>query len=801
MRPDKVLLVFKKDFIEISRNKEVLLPMIILPMVFAFLLPAISVISPNVFNSGGDSPAFLQAILQNLPESIHTMLQQLTLTQQATYVMLVYFFAPFFLIIPVMASSVIAADSFAGEKERNTLEALLATPLKDSELLLGKILVSFIPSMGVTILGFLLYTATTDLLTFESFGTYIMPTVPWLVLIFVLAPMVSLLGIGVSVIVSSKVKGFREAQQLSAILVIPLMALLLGQATGFLVLGSTVMITLAAVVGAVDIIVFRFGLRLFHRENRARERVKMPAGKPELKAGGKRGRALLAAFLAVSLAFNTISLVVPSNVFLPEAHAQGVITETVRRRNLVIDLGNGLKTDAQLTLPILGDGPYPGVLLIHGSGNMDMDEYIPPSFTGTNEPTRLLLQIAEYLSNRGFAVLRYNKRGVGLNGTILDVEAWGKTTIHDLVQDAEKALRVLQEQPEVDSSRISLIGHSEGTWIAPRIALKDPNITNIVLMGAFAQNLRELLYFQLVDRPIKYAEDTLDTDHDGLLSLQEVEASLNYINVDQGPLPPQALIHNFTGEWNWYPGVDTNEDGYFDIEHELKPITLAPFELVSTSDPNSPYYSPWLQSHFTVNDTTLDIIGNVSASILILQGEGETQTPVEQAFLLEQRLTEIEHIDHTLITYPGLGHTFYPVDGWIQPLGPMQDRVLADLFAWLKSPARTVRILEAQIQADAMIMESLQVQLTNQTQLLTTQLEVARNETRSVQTQLSNDLSASNALINDLQNSLSTYVTLTRTRIVILVAIALVCFILIPRLRSRLHSGSPVADRQASQTR
>ena len=290
MRLDKAMLVFRKDFTEISRNKEVLLPMIILPIVLAFLLPAIIVISPNMFNTGGGSPPFLQAILQNLPENIHTMLQQLTLTQQSTYVMLVYFFAPFFLLIPVMASSVIAADSFAGEKERNTLEALLATPLRDSELLLGKILVSFIPSMGVTILGFILYTATTDLLTVGSFGTYIMPTVPWLVLIFILAPMVSLLGIGVSVIVSSKVKGFREAQQISAILVIPLLALLLGQATGYLVLGSIVMVTLAAVIGVVDIIVFRFGLRLFHRENRARERVKMSTGNPQLKAGGKSAR-------------------------------------------------------------------------------------------------------------------------------------------------------------------------------------------------------------------------------------------------------------------------------------------------------------------------------------------------------------------------------------------------------------------------------------------------------------------------------------------------------------------------------
>jgi pimeloyl-ACP methyl ester carboxylesterase len=415
----------------------------------------------------------------------------------------------------------------------------------------------------------------------------------------------------------------------------------------------------------------------------------------------------------------------------------------------VIDLGDGLKTDAELTLPIMGDGPFPGVLLIHGSGNMDMDEYLPPVATGTDEPTRLFLQIAEYLSNRGFAVLRYNKRGVGLNGTILDMDAWGNMTIQDLVQDAEKALEVLRQQPEVDSSKISIIGHSEGTMIAPRVSVKDPTIANIVLMGADAQNLREVVYFQIVDRPVICAEDTFDADHDGRLSIQEVEATLNIRGVNLCPLPPLALIQNITGEWSWCPGLDTDMDGYFDIENELKPLQTAMFDLYASSDPDSPYYWVWLQSHFALNDTTLDIIGDISASILIQQGEGDTQTIVEQAFLLEQRLTEVEHVDHTLITYPGLGHTFYPVDGWIQPLGPMQDKVLADLFAWLDSPERTVRSLEAQIQVDAI------------------QLEAARNETRSVETRLTNDLNTSNALINDLQSSLSTQVILTYIALVI----------------------------------
>ena len=267
MRLEKAMLVFRKDFIEISRNKEVLLPMLILPVIFAVLLPGISILAPENVNTPGDPDVMIMNVISALPESIQIQVMRLTPMQQNIYVMLVYFFAPFFLIIPVMSSSVIASDSFAGEKERNTLEALLATPLTDAELMLGKILISFIPGMGVTLLGFLLYTATTDYLTHQSFGMYIMPSTPWLVMIFVLAPVVSLLSIGLTVIISSRVKGFREAQQLSAMLVIPIMGLLFGQASGFLILGSRVILILSLIVLVIDLVVFRFGLAVFQREN------------------------------------------------------------------------------------------------------------------------------------------------------------------------------------------------------------------------------------------------------------------------------------------------------------------------------------------------------------------------------------------------------------------------------------------------------------------------------------------------------------------------------------------------------
>src|SRR5215469_16727049 len=110
-----------------------------------------------------------------------------------------------------------------------------------------------------------------------------------------------------------------------------------------------------------------------------------------------------------------------------QALAQQYI-QTIKYRNLVIDLGNGLKTKAQLTYPAVGKGPFPRVLLIHGSGANDKNGTL--GFVHKNGPKPLtpLWQIAQYLSERGFAVLRYDKRGVGANFTIDQNIKVGHTT-------------------------------------------------------------------------------------------------------------------------------------------------------------------------------------------------------------------------------------------------------------------------------------------------------------------------------------------------------------------------------------
>jgi uncharacterized protein len=323
--------------------------------------------------------------------------------------------------------------------------------------------------------------------------------------------------------------------------------------------------------------------------------------------------------------------------------------------------------------------------------------------TGTKiyPPARPFFQIAEYLSERGFAVLKYDKRGVSENFTILDTNVWGNARTKDFKHDAGKALDILIQQPEVEANRITVLGHSEGTTIAPRVAIDNPDkVENIVLMGTLAQNFSKLLEFQAVSLPLLYAKEVLDHTQDGLLSLQEANKNpvfttmvgnltllltQNITNNASDITSTNASSSSSSQQLN--PKYNTNNDVYVDIDKELKPKLLEnakSLSVVKSGEKCIGIGKPcpiWIRAGFALHPN-LDIIGNVSSntSILILQGENDTQTPVQQAFLLQQKLTEVKHPDHTLITYPNLGHVFYSSSQWQTGIGPIEQYVLADIY-------------------------------------------------------------------------------------------------------------------------
>jgi uncharacterized protein len=391
---------------------------------------------------------------------------------------------------------------------------------------------------------------------------------------------------------------------------------------------------------------------------------------------------VLLIIMAVAMFFSSILPNPTFNNYSTSALAQPFI-QTVKHRDLTIDLGNGIQTNAQLTIPAVGNGPFPGVLLVHGSGPIDMNETLSPD-------SKPFWQIAQYLSERGFAVLLYDKRGVGANSQIIDYNVWGNLTFDDLKNDAEIALDVLIQQPEVDPSKITLIGHSEGTIIVPRIVIDQEEnkanstttIKNIVLMGSVAQNVVDLLHFQLVDVRLAYANQVLDRNHTGSFSIHE--AILN------DPLfgePLAALFGN-------------NATGSLDIDKQVKPFLEEQYENITSGDIRAKCSFEgacpiWLNSHDNL-EPNLNIVGNIpnSTSVLILHGENDSQAPIQQSSLLQRRLTEVNHPDHTLITYPDLGHVFSLSSQWFTEFGPIEQYVLLDMHRWLSEPTRSLRGLD-----------------------------------------------------------------------------------------------------------
>jgi alpha-beta hydrolase superfamily lysophospholipase len=384
--------------------------------------------------------------------------------------------------------------------------------------------------------------------------------------------------------------------------------------------------------------------------------------------------------LLLVVAMFSLSILSNSNFnnYSSSALAQPFV-QTVKYRDLVIDLGNGVKTNAQLTIPAVGNGPFPGVLLVAGSGVVDMNETLSPD-------SKPFWQITQYLSERGFAVLRYDKRGVGANSQIIDTNVWGNLTFEDLKHDAETALNVLTQQPEVEKNKITLIGHSEGTIIAPRIVIdqeenktNSTTIKNIVLMGSAATTMADLAHYQKVGIVLEYMHQILDKNGTGSISVREA------IN---DPLVGRFVVANF--------GNDTSTE-FIDIDRQVKPLLEKMLEEFTQADVNAKCDNPegcpiWFNSAVDL-EPNLSVIGNLSksTSVLMLNGENDPLTPVQQSFLLHQRLTEVDHPDHTLITYPGLGHTFAISPQWSTGLGPIEQNVLSDLSRWLSDRTHGLR--------------------------------------------------------------------------------------------------------------
>jgi len=171
-----------------------------------------------------------------------------------------------FMMVPMIVPITFASYSIVGEKTTRTLEPLLATPITTLELLAGKALAASIPAVVATWLSFFLYMIGARLLAVSPgvLGKLFNPL--WLSAIFVVGPLLALAGVSVAVMISSRVTDPRVAEQISAIFVLPLIGLFVGQSTGLIFVNEQIILWMAIGLLVLDLGLFAFATQLFQRE-------------------------------------------------------------------------------------------------------------------------------------------------------------------------------------------------------------------------------------------------------------------------------------------------------------------------------------------------------------------------------------------------------------------------------------------------------------------------------------------------------------------------------------------------------
>jgi pimeloyl-ACP methyl ester carboxylesterase len=279
-----------------------------------------------------------------------------------------------------------------------------------------------------------------------------------------------------------------------------------------------------------------------------------------------------------------------------------------------------------LTMP-KSKGPFPAVILISGSGANKRDEEV------FQHPVFLVL--ADYLTRHGFAVLRYDKRGVGKS-----TGSYAAATTSDFASDARAGIEYLKSCPEIDHERIGLIGHSEGGLIAPMVAAGSKDVKFIVIMAGPGIDGGKIIILQT-----------------GLIMAAE-GATKDQITKSQ------------TKQKRYITAIRTSKDNA-DLSAKLDAIiaqekaALTPAELktpgltASIEQNKTAYNSPWMREFVNLDPVTA--LKKVTCPVLVLNGEKDLQVPpLANLPVIQAALMAGGNKDFTVRQLPGLNHLFQP---------------------------------------------------------------------------------------------------------------------------------------------
>ena len=185
---------------------------------------------------------------------------------QQLYDLLINILLIFFALMPTVIPTIIASYTIVGEKVSRSLEPLLATPLTDEELLAGKALSIFLPSVLVVWAVFVPFCIIVDVIAGPALGYTPMPNPLWLVVVFLLGPVISLLAILCNIMISARVNDIRSAQQIGGLVVLPVVAFLLVAILGVIPLTPLNMVLFTVALAVADVGLFFLARKVFRRE-------------------------------------------------------------------------------------------------------------------------------------------------------------------------------------------------------------------------------------------------------------------------------------------------------------------------------------------------------------------------------------------------------------------------------------------------------------------------------------------------------------------------------------------------------
>lgn len=257
---NKVRTIILKEWAEVFRNRLVLFTVVLLPLVITALPLGTLTLTTRMMSAEAVASEF-----EDLPGNAIAVLCEGLDTIDCLSLYTLNLFALMFLILPAAIPVTIASYSIVGEKTARSLEPLLATPITTLELLAGKALAAITPGIVATWFAYTVYLITARLMVSpEVFSRVTDPL--WFFAIFVVGPLLTLTGVSFAIMISSRVTDPRAAEQLSLLIILPIIVGVIGQSTGLFLIDLRFVLVFALLLAVADAILIYIAIILFQRE-------------------------------------------------------------------------------------------------------------------------------------------------------------------------------------------------------------------------------------------------------------------------------------------------------------------------------------------------------------------------------------------------------------------------------------------------------------------------------------------------------------------------------------------------------